>query len=452
MHEQNPVIAIPTKDRPYELRRLLTFLAELQRRYGHCVPVHVFDHSPNYTARPTVEELQGRSGLEITLFGEQERTALIDDVSERLSIPHPSVDEIFREGYGGNRNAILSQFPNSVVISIDDDIIPLSFSSHQDFSALQRRIDDGLDYMLYKIPLQSGLLAGNLRGFKKMVRYQEQGFHEWYDLIGTLLKHLGKRVTDLTLPTAKTLEFADDIYDCSTSSFDNKEDGLQYVITHDSLDKPTAQISAAFPLLSFHGDILTRHQHEDEMFTLDGLQPVVLPRIDEGYACFAADNTAYANVHFVPTRLPYEDIVHSYIMAASPEDAALMIGMDVMHKRNGSNYRDPHLTSTGVSLCGIIVRGILFKILENFSFNPERTSTFLQEIEKADEQQISFGWSNLKEFMEEARSSAASDYGIVVKANEIARIKVRAYEELHRSGRVFELWPRIIEYMRDKPK
>jgi len=122
-------LAIPTY-RSGDIAQTVSRYADNFRRYGHDVPIAVFDDSKSGDARISEGSLRMVSKRfdgkqQIRYVGPHEKAEFVERLTDRLGSDNNStLKRIFRPSYGGNRNYVVAFTLGQQFISVDDDMRP----------------------------------------------------------------------------------------------------------------------------------------------------------------------------------------------------------------------------------------------------------------------------------------------------------------------------------------
>ncbi len=423
------LIAIPTKDRPKELRRLLGELYAQKVDYGHSLPIYVFDHSPTDSASGLVEEFRDR--LEVYHRGSMHRTRLIDEVSKQLGINRKVAERIFSYGFGGNRNFILGMTPHDRVISLDDDVLPVSCCSRtgqQDQAeTLEQALADRDPVQLLNFLDDLIRPDGN-----EVIGYSNKCdpsacSEERYDLIKSMMRYLGRDIKGLCFPLGKTLDF--------------QREPVGKVILEGKNNNRNGRITTTYPLLSFHTDDVL-YKQGNQAFVYSQLRPAITESMVVGYSCYAADHGVFSQVPFVPTRLRYEDVLHQYMMDNWKMGMSLMLGCDVKHER-GSR---PQL-----SMEDCLQEEHFSRLTHCLIAFVAARSNSLDELSNHLKQQRLSSQAFVDGFIAVSKPSKKYLEKIPPISSETrARLPAVIGEDLRWAAATFGLWEKIISFLRDK--
>lgn len=167
-------------------------------RYGHEVPIVVFDDSGHERSRKSADglaELENPGG--IFYVGPEEKAAFLQELKKKLghAVDHKVVDQTFKPSYGGNRNFTIVYTLGGHFVSVDDDIRP---------HALIHRNPEELTYP----EVAKGIFVSRKSDLYK--KYDN-------DVIGAFMYFLGKRVADLTQSDITGTAVRDDMADFYTN-------------------------------------------------------------------------------------------------------------------------------------------------------------------------------------------------------------------------------------------
>ena len=128
-HNQEIILAIPTY-RPNDIAKTVGLYAANFMKFGHQIPISVFDDSNEAGALASKDGLrfisQSLRGKQPILYvGPLEKRAYLTQLKEKFGSGNAdTIDKIFRPSYGGNRNFILAYTVGKKFVSVDDDMRP----------------------------------------------------------------------------------------------------------------------------------------------------------------------------------------------------------------------------------------------------------------------------------------------------------------------------------------
>lgn len=306
------IIGIPTLNRAKELQRLLQELMLQYKTYGHDIPIKIFDHSPNESASWVVEAFPH---LDIEIYGQSKREKLIQEIHKNCNIPEDEANIIFSNGYGGNRNFMLATHPLDRLISIDDDVLPVSYRS------LEKPTHDERWNRPAKLMVVEALCRlGGVNPARSIdlgyLSSQNNAVRERYDFLTEILQPLGKDASEFERGVGIIIPLPGE--------------NAQKLTGFGSA--PEGQVVFSYPLGSYRMDTSAKYLKSDTTKSSFGLKKVVLSRnMTQGYLCYAADNATISEIPFIPTQLRYEDNMHDLMMHHFGKGCFCMIGRDVMH-------------------------------------------------------------------------------------------------------------------------
>jgi len=287
-------IAIPTLgNEPHKLHRLLRKLIANRTRYGHTYAIYVFDHSVTSSAHSVVKQFDEEN---VHYLGHDQRAAFIGDLSDRLSLDGDILNRTFSRGYGGNRNFILAKTIRDRVISIDDDIDPVSF----------RLVSD-----MHEQP------TGNVIGFFQDIPAEEGEFYD-FDLFGNLMDFLGKHKTQIDLREGESL------------------DDVTNVTIDGDFHNSASRVIAVHPMISGVPDLVypLLRKFEGKKRAFSYLEPAVVKHRFEVYQCYASENEIASVLPFIPTPFRCEDTLHAMMLSDLQVGCFVMSGNDVYHDQD----------------------------------------------------------------------------------------------------------------------
>ena len=445
---------VPTKDRSDQVRRLLRELVVQEELFSEGIPIYIIDASTPNSAHEICKEFRGR--LPLFYFGSEERNKLIKSISKDLDLAEVSVADIFSRGYGGNRNAALSQALEDTVISCDDDILPYSFglvNPPQTSPESAEAIDQGLTKanedrdvtaVAYFLTALLGGSNGNnnpLIGLKYEV-HKNAGKPNHYNLFSDLTKDLGRSVKELSYPIGSRLDFR---------KIGNGEERI--LLEPARVDGITSSVILSFPLISGTDDLIEPAQGKTSgVVGYSGLRPSVLINHPVSYCCYGTLNKVLGKIPFVPTALRCEDTLHWTMNQEVGNGVSLMIGNDILHdppERLGSNSQK----MSENECCCVILQTMVIKTLrevqgDNYDVSPRVMGLGKLLPAVADRK------NEVRDLIGNALLMLAKNRYIganLPSPSQIPSIELKIKTEVEYSSFVFKNWSRIREYILDNP-
>ncbi|MEK6964417.1 MAG: hypothetical protein AABX70_08415 [Nanoarchaeota archaeon] len=414
-------IAIPTKDRPLELNRLLEELSIQFAKYSHGMPIQIFDHSEKGTAKAVIEKFQKQ--LPIVWVGPEQRNALIKGVAGSLCIDPKEVHDIFSEGYGGNRNFMLACNPTGRVVTVDDDVVPCSFKLREEPRVENPRLEDLLeqgDQVALQRFLRIAMLNGVEVAYEMEVR-PEQAVEFQYDFISDLLTPLGKEL-DANVASGESCQKV------------TVTPGTKKLILE---GRPvTGKVLMVFPLISYHGDMRAALLAKNTLEAYAHTRPFALKESIGSYTSYAALHDVTSGIPFMSTSLRCEDVLHAHMISRIRDGVYFYTGRDVMHKRAARVLNEADLAMNEVasgSFMGIVGMGLRDHRLEDLP-------SYLLE--------VSSSIPIIGEYILSARDILANlQYENLPDLDQTVQIFLRVQQEVRKAVVTLHHWPRIHEYV-----
>ncbi len=326
------ILTIPTY-RPEDIARTVRSYSSNFHRYGHDVPIIVFDDSDNSGSEVAVRNLndaasQFRNGQELFYVGPREKRQYLEMLVNKLGEGNRRVvEQIFRPSYGGNRNFILVYTLGEKFVSVDDDLSPEGIFSRE-----------GLG-----VNLQPGIVsAGRFMYEKDMgpvdVRNQ--------DIVSGYEKFLGSRVSDHT----RGVCFGSGIEDLNVDSLGitdgSLEDRVMRIIPGSV--SPEARVKVVQSHLTGDADIDSADLvnlfmetgirdilagHLPKKFVADGIKEAVTDANSRLTCAVLGYDNSEGGIYFLPTNFRCEDFIWRSYLERTPGIAVAYTGQAQTHRR-----------------------------------------------------------------------------------------------------------------------
>ncbi|MFT4326872.1 MAG: glycosyltransferase family 2 protein [Candidatus Woesearchaeota archaeon] len=383
-----PIVAIPTKDRPDRLNKLLTKLEENFAQFHTDAHVAVFDDTKTNSAEEIVAKHS--SNLDILHYGTEHKNYL-------ATFGNP---ELFRQSYGGNRNAILATFPNHRIIMLDDDMAPFSVKAKG-------------PKMKVTIPLEkSQVHLGNLR------YPSEKDTFTSTDFVDILLKDLGRKPSkrnifvDMDVPVSGSIRGTR----MKRHSIPSHITKITQTGHTDTYEFVRAQVN---PLLCN-----------------DRIKPSFTTQCS--YACVAM-NTAYtANIPFVPTRYKYEDILHSNMLFSAGLSSVRSTKANMLHTSGKGN----------ITLEEAIQQDVIASVASSI-LQEECKYVYTHGGTYSDIVRSNFDSFSAEEIMARAIGKTLRFFQTTCNTNDTAYMREQIKNELYLAQRTFKAWPDVLKKVRE---
>jgi hypothetical protein len=323
-------LCIPTY-RPRKVVETVRAYDEHFSRYGHDVPIFVFDDSPGDQAAEFLDLALGQTHNPVYVIGATEKAETLERITERAAQSPGDAElvrALLRPSFGGNRNNILLYTLGSRFISVDDDIRPYGIVS-QDFNRRETN------------PLVV------IRGRPVAAEAENQATYE-SDIAAEFDRVLGKKVAQLSgyLRGDHVVDRKSDLY--RNQSRKVAAEQTRYVLVRPEAQFPFATIKMAETGLTGADDLdtldflyfflndadLSEMTEPSKTFILDTYRPFVTKN-NWKTACGVSgyDNTEGLPAFF-PTRLRFED--YAYRLWTQRNDfASCHINAIQYHDRDG---------------------------------------------------------------------------------------------------------------------
>ncbi|MBI2971911.1 MAG: hypothetical protein HYY37_05820 [Candidatus Aenigmarchaeota archaeon] len=328
-------LVIPTY-RIEHASRVVSAYAHNFARYGHEVPIIVFDDSGHQRSQQSAGQLRYISNPGGVFYaGPEEKAAFLDRMAGTLGadVPARALGETFKPSYGGNRNFTVAYTLGGMCISVDDDMRP---------HALLHNTPEGLHYP----EVAKGVFVHvNSPTYRK----EEQ------DIAGAFLQFLGKPVSAFTgsgVPVAAAVR--DDMTDLYTNTTvgsicEGRSNALSLVDGHVN---PNARIKIAQTFRTGSYDV-DAHDYAEEFLRPGGpemlaVNDMSIKYVQKAHRPFVSQNnwridcgvSGYDNTGglppFLPTKLRCED--YAYRLWSRQHADVATVHVDAIQ----SHYRDPY--------------------------------------------------------------------------------------------------------------
>jgi hypothetical protein len=403
MQDRDLYFVIPT----YRLRDVGETIEHYDEHFwrnGHSPKIIVFDDSSRVAQEkyyPLLE--QTRTHNRLYYVGPNEKEQFIGYLSHRLRDKRLDglVKNLFRPSYGGNRNFTLMYTLGGLMVSADDDMRPYALMEHSLES------------------LEEGEVC---RG--RLHRVGENGYtRKSFDIIGSFLDVLGKRVTEVPDNYDKGEVLIDSAMELETNASKGMKRENSLILEKGNL-LPETMIKMAQTFRSGTNDIdaldfaelfLTNEEQINpdelnELYVLVNFRPVVTKknwRMDCGVAGY--DNL-FGLPPFFPTRLRFEDYIYRLWVQ---QEGIASAHIDAAQNHTKSNYmRNPVASEIfNEEVANLLKRKIqsslsrLDELGISFDYEGEVTAIDAQEISD----KIAHIYGRILETAEKAGSPARSD-------------------------------------------
>lgn len=192
-------------------------------KFGHTVPIVVFDDSPGDQAARNLEERLGLVHNPVYVVGETEKCRLLSQLTGKVvrsARDRAVVERMLAPSFGGNRNHILLYSLGERFIAVDDDIRPYGLVSN-DFN---EGIGD-----------ESVVILGRPVWLDSTNHYRIET-----DIIGTFDNVLGRRVSDI-----RGYQLGQHVWDPKSDLYKNKSLTLAADRSLFHIESPAAEFNSA---------------------------------------------------------------------------------------------------------------------------------------------------------------------------------------------------------------